>query len=379
MLKSTKVNNFIRAVISTFAALSIIVASCIPTYAAMPGNTPEEQIYNFMKNECGIQNDAAIAGITAIIEQDSEFDPEMVAVDGETGEERYGLCLWTGKRLKKLKKFCEKNNFDWKSFEGQLRFIKNEWETDFTNVNRCMHNTPWNKDYNFPDSADGAECFGTYLRNQYVLCAFDGNDEGARARDYFYPRIKELSAQTAAAPAASSASQDSSTQESSVQVNESNEQHVYNFLVNTVGIKNKAAIAGIMASIEFDTGYDPKAVADDNYGTRKGICLWDETRYAQLVKFCKSNKMDPESLDGQLNFMLYEWNHNYKNVRKVMLNSVKNSEYNFPDTAEGAYSYAAFYSLQYSKFNNVIDGQTSSDKAQNETYQKVVKGFTASK
>lgn len=397
MFNRKKVNVLCRTVAAVVASISMMLGCVVPSFAQVPGNTPDEQIYNFMKNECGVKNDAAIAGIIAVIEQDSEFNPQMVACDGDTGADRIGLCLWTGNRLNNLKAFCKKNNYDWQSFEGQLRFIKYEWETSFKNVNRAMHNTPIDQDYNFPDSEAGAQSFGDYLVCQYVLTGFAENDEGKRAKEY-YPRVKQIAqassanaattnastqapavtnsaapapaAQAAPAPAAQAASAPGQSQEST-------EQHIYNFLVNNAGIKNKAAIAGIMATMEFDTGYNPNAVNNQDGVERYGLCSWSGDRLKGLKVYCKKNKLDYQSVDGQLNYMVYEWNTYFKNIERVMHNNVKDQDYNFADSAEGADQFATFFVLQYTKFSNMINNEFAGDRARNVTYQKVVNGFTA--
>ena len=124
-----------KRIISAIKA-AIIAATSTLTFAAygltafaMTGNTVEEQVYHFLKEEAGVTNDAAIAGLLSNIQEDSNFDPKAHTTD-ENGD-RYGLCLWYGPRLQNLKAYCSKNKYAWDSAEGQIHFMKYEWDTYF--------------------------------------------------------------------------------------------------------------------------------------------------------------------------------------------------------------------------------------------------------
>lgn len=192
-MKTKKIISAIKAAIIA-ATSTLTFAAYGLTAFAMTGNTVEEQVYHFLKEEAGVTNDAAIAGLLSNIQEDSNFDPKAHVAD-ENGD-RYGLCLWYGPRLQNLKAYCSSNKYAWDSAEGQIRFMKHEWDTYFRNIDRLMHNKTNSKDYNYPDTADGAESFGDFLAVQYTYYCGDCNT-GVNAKNIYYNRVKSFAAGTA--------------------------------------------------------------------------------------------------------------------------------------------------------------------------------------
>ena len=98
----------------------------------------------------------------------------------------------------------------------------------------------------------------------------------------------------------------------------SNEQKCFNYFKNNMGL-NTAGACGIMANIKYESGFRPNVYGDG--GTSYGICQWHNTRFTNLKNYCSKNKLDYTSIEGQLHFLQYELENNYKSlisyIRKV--------------------------------------------------------------
>ncbi|MBQ8856794.1 MAG: cell wall-binding repeat-containing protein [Lachnospiraceae bacterium] len=81
-----------------------------------------------------------------------------------------------------------------------------------------------------------------------------------------------------------------------------NETTIYNFLVNELGC-NLATAVGILANIERESSFNPKAGASDGY---YGICQWGASRLDDLKNYCSEKGYSYDSLEGQLNFLKHE-------------------------------------------------------------------------
>lgn len=438
MITRRKIGVLAKAAVSIISAGIMFLSNFVPANAAMTGDSVQEQIYTFMKTECGVTNDAAIAGLLGCIDINSSFNPKSTVQDMQSGTVMYGFGLWTGTRLNNLKTFCKNNKLDWQSTEGQLRFIKNEWDTVFPNVKRVMQGNPNDPAFKFEDSADGAYSFAVYLTLQYVKYTINDYAETS-AKNTYYPMVKQFaSAAPAQAPAANAAAPvpaqtqapaantaapapaqaqapvantaapapaqaqapaqapatnaaapapaqaqapatntaaPTQTQAPAANADAGTEQQVYNFLKQNMGINNNAAIAGVMANIEQDSNFDPKAHITDSYGDRYGLCLWYGTRLENLQTYCKHYNLDWQSTDGQLKFMAYEWNTYFKNVNKVFHNTTSSQDYNFADDANGADQFGAFFAIQYVRHEDNLLSCSRGDRAKDYTYQRVLSTF----
>ena len=104
-----------------------------------------------------------------------------------------------------------------------------------------------------------------------------------------------------------------------------NKATVYQFL-RKAGFNN-AAVCGIMANIQCESSFNPgDKVLDTNNLYSYGICQWNGSRFTRL-KQCRPT--DYHTLNGQLNYLVYELERYYPRVYNY-LRSV-------PNTAEGAY------------------------------------------
>ncbi len=107
-----------------------------------------------------------------------------------------------------------------------------------------------------------------------------------------------------------------------------NEEKMYNYL-SSQGF-NDAAICGILANINYESGFSTDAVGDG--GTSYGICQWHEGRWDNLNSYCEENNLDSSSIEGQGQYLLYELQNSYPGVYDTLKN--------VPNTSEGAYQAA---------------------------------------
>ena len=90
---------------------------------------------------------------------------------------------------------------------------------------------------------------------------------------------------------------------------------------------NAAAACGVMANMEAESTFNPKATSR---GGSYGLCQWTGSRKTNLINYCKKNGLDSSSVDGQVQFLLYELKTDYK--------SVYNKLKSVPNSADGAYT-----------------------------------------
>ena len=100
---------------------------------------------------------------------------------------------------------------------------------------------------------------------------------------------------------------------------------------------NNAAISGILANIEYESGFKTTEYGDG--GTSYGLCQWHNTRFTRLKNYCSSNGLDYKSLDGQLSYLVHELKTNYSSV----YNSIKS----VPNTKAGAYQAAEIWTRKF--------------------------------
>lgn len=106
----------------------------------------------------------------------------------------------------------------------------------------------------------------------------------------------------------------------------SNEQKCYEYFKKNMGL-NTAGACGILANIKYESGFRPNVYGDG--GTSYGICQWHNTRFTNLKNYCSKNNYDYKSIEGQLHFLQYELEHNYKSL----INYIKK----VPNTSTGSY------------------------------------------
>ena len=147
--------------------------------------TEEEfiEIAEFLRAGLGV-NDAALAGVLANLQGESGFNPNKVGDGGAA----YGICQWQGPRLDQMVKYCEENDLNPVSREGQLSFLVhdliNNYIYAYDQIRLCE------------DSENGA------LQATYNFCAYyevpaDPGAESVEREEWtkllIYPKLNELS------------------------------------------------------------------------------------------------------------------------------------------------------------------------------------------
>ena len=113
-----------------------------------------------------------------------------------------------------------------------------------------------------------------------------------------------------------------------------NASYIYYVLTEEFGF-NHAAACGILANIKFESTFNPT----DEYQGFYGLCQWGYGRLNNLFSWCEANGYDPNSIDGQLQFMWMELNSSYGSVRRALMA--------IEDSPEGAYEAAYVFSARY--------------------------------
>ena len=80
------------------------------------------------------------------------------------------------------------------------------------------------------------------------------------------------------------------------------------FFRDELGLNN-AAIAGIMANMQQESGFNPNKIGD--MGFAYGLLQWRGPRLDALVEFCAEEELSPISVEGQLQFMKKELTESY--------------------------------------------------------------------
>ena len=119
--------------------------------------------------------------------------------------------------------------------------------------------------------------------------------------------------------------------------NNPNRDQIYNYL-SSKGY-NKAAIIGILANIRAESSYKTDALGDG--GTSYGICQWHNSRWDQLKSYCSQNGKDSTTMEGQLDFLMYELENKYPQLNQT-LKSVSNDP-------SGAYQAAYEWTVKFER------------------------------
>mgnify|MGYP002621074205 CR=1 FL=1 len=110
-----------------------------------------------------------------------------------------------------------------------------------------------------------------------------------------------------------------------------NEVTIYNYLINVMRV-NRGVAAGVLANIERESGFDPKASYVEKSGlTSYGICQWNGTRLQALETYTGKAYKDT-TLSDQLDYLYYE----LQNSEKTAWSKIKV----YGASADGAYNAA---------------------------------------
>lgn len=89
----------------------------------------EQRVYEYLTGTMGM-NRAAACGILANIYCESAFNPTLYG-DGGTS---FGICQWHSGRFTNLKNYCSRNGYDYRSLDGQLRYLEYELKQSYSSV-----------------------------------------------------------------------------------------------------------------------------------------------------------------------------------------------------------------------------------------------------
>ena len=76
---------------------------------------------------------------------------------------------------------------------------------------------------------------------------------------------------------------------------------------------------GIAGNIKSESEFNYTAI--NKNGGAYGLCQWYQTRIEKLYAYCKSANVSPNSLDGQIEFLIHELNTSYKSVYDTISSS----------------------------------------------------------
>ena len=114
----------------------------------------EKDVYVYLRKELGL-NKAAASGVLANVYFESNFSSVAVG-DGGTS---LGLCQWHLGRCKSLMSWCNANDVDYRSVEGQLGYLDYELNNIYKDVFGYL--------LGVPDTAEGAYRAGYYFCMYY--------------------------------------------------------------------------------------------------------------------------------------------------------------------------------------------------------------------
>ena len=120
----------------------------------------EDKVYTYLTEEMEL-NKALTAAIMANIQHESKFDP-TAGFDDVNGMTSYGICQWNGPRFEALKAFCEEQELDYTTLEGQLPYLRFELEGE--------ERYAYEKIRHVPDTVDGAYEAGYNWAKYYERC-----------------------------------------------------------------------------------------------------------------------------------------------------------------------------------------------------------------
>lgn len=278
-------------------------------------------IADYLKNNMGL-NSAAVAGVLANIQSESEFEASALGDDGAS----FGICQWKGARRQALLRYCTDNSLDASTLTAQLDFLNKELTESYPETLRILlgsRNDAGGADnaaYFFCTDYEAPSALETELRLRCTL-----------SREYFSALSKYES------------------QELSVSQLEA-ELICADYLRNELGF-NSAAAAGVLANIVAESGFNPRIVGD--HGSSSGICQWSGVRLDRLIRFCRKNLLDENELYSQLEFLKYELVNDYPGTMSLLLAC--------ENTQEGARSAVYIFCKNYeapSNFSSVLRPRT---------------------
>ena len=137
----------------------------------------------------------------------------------------------------------------------------------------------------------------------------------------------------------------------------SNEKKIYLFLTDVAGYSSAAA-CGILANMKHESGFRPEAVSSS--GNYHGLCQWSNTRFQTISNYCEANGYEPYSLEGQLNFLMYDLSSLQAKYGRDLM-AIEN-------TAQGAYDAGYYFCYNYERPSNKAEKSDTRGTLARDTY-----------
>lgn len=151
------------------------------TFKLASASSNEKTVYNFLKNDLGV-NTAAACGILANIYSESSFNPTASVID-TNGKTSYGICQWNGVRFDALKSYCSQYGYDYKTLNAQLKYLQYELTHSEASA--------FSKVKNVENTAQGAYTAGYNWARYFERCASVYFESRAKlARDTYWAKYK---------------------------------------------------------------------------------------------------------------------------------------------------------------------------------------------
>lgn len=137
----------------------------------------EKRIFMFLTQELDL-NTAAACGILANVEKESSFRVTAASFD-----DGYGIVQWTATRHTSLRNWCKKNGYDHRTLEGQLWYLKHEFNNSQKWIYKHMKSVA-----NTPAGAYDAGYYFCYNFEVPVNRAANSVARGNLAKDKYWQR-----------------------------------------------------------------------------------------------------------------------------------------------------------------------------------------------
>ncbi|MBQ7679508.1 MAG: leucine-rich repeat protein [Butyrivibrio sp.] len=254
----------------------------------LKGSTNEEKIFNFLRDKLDFNN-AAACGVLANISQESSFRPDALGDNGTS----FGICQWHNTRWSKLESWCDANDYDSETLEGQLYFMKYELENTYRTTLNKMQNASNSKAGAYQAAYDWCVTFEIPANKESK-----GKARGKLAKKTYWPKYKKYKS------GSSSSSDDDLTKGATYQVDEG----LYRYL----GSK-KVALAGITGNASGSSSQTTDNTSGDGYTIIDGILVVNAPRAASYGGFdlaipqtvliygteCKVTAIDASALEDE--------------------------------------------------------------------------------
>jgi hypothetical protein len=93
-----------------------------------------------------------------------------------------------------------------------------------------------------------------------------------------------------------------------------------NIMIQVVDTLLNSGLSNMNETIAFGIAGNIKAESEFNYtmigdsGSSYGLCQWHDTRMEKLYEYCKSINKSPNTVEGQMQYLIYELKNSYKSV-----------------------------------------------------------------